>query len=396
MVTTIRATICPRASSSCSTRPSRSCARWPYDSDSGIIIGTAPRTSRSLPKAPLPQAFRLSMQRIPNEYYPTPPEATRALLSVETFDGSIWEPACGEGAIASELSAAGHKVVATDLVDYGYGIPRIDFLKETRPRAKHIVTNPPYGSGLADAFITRSLAFAQQTGGTVAMLLNLASLAHRSRTRWWREHPPARLYAIDDIVCWPSRALRPCALAFHQAPLCLGGLDPEPSRPLGLLVAVVGGVPSSTVFSQQQQEKEIIMSRYKLYRILADEPQAFYIDLCATDEAAALKAAESIWRGHERRTRYQDVATYQPATFSIDHVATDRLEDIASETRTEHADIALRVFAHKTGSSMGRDALHDLLCDLGHYATSVGLAFPDELQRAADTWRAEEKREGEP
>ena len=25
--------------------------------------------------------------RIPNEFYPTPPEATRALLSVEQFDG---------------------------------------------------------------------------------------------------------------------------------------------------------------------------------------------------------------------------------------------------------------------------------------------------------------------
>lgn len=28
--------------------------------------------------------------RIPNDFYPTPPEATRALLSVEDFDGSIW------------------------------------------------------------------------------------------------------------------------------------------------------------------------------------------------------------------------------------------------------------------------------------------------------------------
>ena len=30
------------------------------------------------------------------EFYPTPPEATRALLSVETFEGLIWEPACGD------------------------------------------------------------------------------------------------------------------------------------------------------------------------------------------------------------------------------------------------------------------------------------------------------------
>ncbi|MGL1779392.1 hypothetical protein ACSTG7_23495, partial [Vibrio parahaemolyticus] len=70
---------------------------------------------------------------------------------------------CGEGAIAQVLSAAGHKVVATDLVEYGFGIAGVDFLKELRPRAKHIVTNPPYGSGLADAFAERALAFAAQT-----------------------------------------------------------------------------------------------------------------------------------------------------------------------------------------------------------------------------------------
>lgn len=169
-----------------------------------LVTALPARALRATSAQPMRQAFRLGAKRIPNEFYPTPPEATRALLSVEGFDGSIWEPACGEGAIASVLAEAGHKVVATDLVDYGFGIPSVDFLKETRPRANHIVTNPPYGSGLADAFIERSLSFARETGGTVAMLLNLSSLAHRTRTKWWRDHPPARLYAIDDIVCWPE------------------------------------------------------------------------------------------------------------------------------------------------------------------------------------------------
>lgn len=182
----------------------------------GIIIGSRQRPSLAASATPVPQAFRVSPRRIPNEFYPTPPEATRALLSVETFDGSIWEPACGEGAIASVLTDAGHTVVATDLVDYGYGIPRVDFLKETRPRAKHIVTNPPYGSGLADAFIARSLAFAAETRGSVAMLLNLASLAHRTRTAWWRKHPPVRLYAIDDIVCWPAHRYGPAPEHFTK------------------------------------------------------------------------------------------------------------------------------------------------------------------------------------
>ena len=60
-------------------------------------------------------------RRVPHDFYPTPPEAIRALLSVETFEGSIWEPACGDGAISKVLLEAGHEVVSTDLIDRGYG-----------------------------------------------------------------------------------------------------------------------------------------------------------------------------------------------------------------------------------------------------------------------------------
>lgn len=147
--------------------------------------------------------------RIPNEFYPTPPEATRALLSVEKFDGDVWEPACGDGRIAKVLSEHGHGVIATDLHAYGVGTSGIDFLREKRARAKHIVTNPPYGYGLLNRFIDRALALTQETGGKVAMLLNMDSLCHRQRTAEWKRTPPARLYAIDDIVCWPTERYGP-------------------------------------------------------------------------------------------------------------------------------------------------------------------------------------------
>lgn len=149
-----------------------------------------------------PRSFRIG-NRIPNEFYPTPPEATRALLSVEAFDGPIWEPACGQGAIAKVLTDHGHAVVSTDLYAYGFGESGVDFLKQREPRAKHIVTNPPYGNGLADRFLRHALTLTARTGGKVAMLLNLASLCHPARTDQWQSAPPARLYAIDDIVCWP-------------------------------------------------------------------------------------------------------------------------------------------------------------------------------------------------
>lgn len=146
-------------------------------------------------------------------FYPTPPEATRALLSVEAFDGPIWEPACGEGHIAKVLEEHGHDVIATDLNQWGYGRAGIDFLaasgSHAAPRARHIVTNPPYGQGLADAFIDKARAVTARTGGKVAMLLNLASLAHAGRTEAWRRTPPARLYAVDGVVCWPDKTRKP-------------------------------------------------------------------------------------------------------------------------------------------------------------------------------------------
>jgi hypothetical protein len=65
------------------------------------------------------------------------------------------------------------------------------------------VTNPPYGRGLADAFIGHALRLAKQSNGTVAMLLAIQSLAHPMRHAFWTTNPPAVLYALDECQCWP-------------------------------------------------------------------------------------------------------------------------------------------------------------------------------------------------
>jgi len=100
---------------------------------------------RWLGETPLPYRAdgRIHQSRARFEFYPTPPEATLALLSAETFDGSVWEPACGQGHISKVLAGAGIEVVSTDLVQRDYGTGDVDFLRETVSRAKHIVTNPP-------------------------------------------------------------------------------------------------------------------------------------------------------------------------------------------------------------------------------------------------------------
>lgn len=171
----------------------------------GSLDGAAaPRLPGRKPGLPFGPDGRVHPTRAPFEFYPTPPQATRALLSVEEFDGSIWEPACGEGHISKVLVAAGYPVVSTDLILRGYGEGDVDFLRQDTARAKHIVTNPPYGRGLGDDFVRHALALTADTGGSVAMLLNLSSLCHPTRHELWVSRPPAVIYGLDELVCWPE------------------------------------------------------------------------------------------------------------------------------------------------------------------------------------------------
>ena len=61
-------------------------------------------------------------ERQEGDFYPTPAWVTECLLSSVTLRGPIWEPCCGDGALAKVLSAAGHEVVATDLADAASGV----------------------------------------------------------------------------------------------------------------------------------------------------------------------------------------------------------------------------------------------------------------------------------
>lgn len=143
-------------------------------------------------------------KRADHDFYPTPPEAIRALLDEVSFQGSVWEPACGDGAIAKELFKAGHQVVATDLIDRGFGVSGVDFLKTDRPLAKNIITNPPYGKGLGDKFIKKAMKHCRKTGGKVAMLLNLSSLCYPLRSKAFANTPPKAIYGLDQLTCWPN------------------------------------------------------------------------------------------------------------------------------------------------------------------------------------------------
>ncbi len=143
-----------------------------------------------------------------DDFFPTPERATRALLAVEAFDGPIWEPACGDGAISKILRGAGYETVDSDLIDRGYGETGIDFLMEWRARAPNIVTNPPFK--LAVPFVQQSLRL---TTGKVAMLLKIAFLEGQERAGLFASSPLARVLVFSRRLAFvpggslPSRKL---------------------------------------------------------------------------------------------------------------------------------------------------------------------------------------------
>jgi hypothetical protein len=117
---------------------------------------------------------RAALSERGDDLYETPPSAVHALLAVEPVPLTVWEPACGPGAIVSILRASGRAVVATDLVDYGCpdSEARIDFLMESKAPdgVPAIVTNPPFK--LAEEFLGKAIELVPE----VHFLLRLAFL----------------------------------------------------------------------------------------------------------------------------------------------------------------------------------------------------------------------------
>ena len=144
-------------------------------------------------------AFKPTAKRIADlngpDFFPTPRWATFALIDNEKFAGEIWDPACGDGAMARVLAETGNAVVGTDLYDRGFGEAGHDFLTATRASA-NIVTNPPYNC--AEGFVAQGLKLATNK---FALLLRLAFLegANRAETIFSRA-PPARVWVFSERI----------------------------------------------------------------------------------------------------------------------------------------------------------------------------------------------------
>lgn len=130
------------------------------------------------------------------DFYPTPAWATHALMDVEHFDGSIWEPACGDGSMARVIEQYTiDSLLATDLYDRCYGRANIDFLKQTH-RVDNIITNPPFH--LAEDFVHAAW---RCTNKKFAFLLRLAFLESAQRYNTiYSKYPPSRVHVFTERI----------------------------------------------------------------------------------------------------------------------------------------------------------------------------------------------------
>lgn len=139
-----------------------------------------------------------SGDREQDDYYPTPPGATRALLSKEGFSASIYEPACGAGHMARVLEEY-HTVRCADIQNRGYPDQELgDFLtcKSIFP-GEDIVTNPPFK--LATQFAQHAVALVAPHRGKVALFCRLMFMEGVRRKSFLEKHL-TRVWVFSDRV----------------------------------------------------------------------------------------------------------------------------------------------------------------------------------------------------
>lgn len=124
--------------------------------------------------------------RHPDDFWKTPPEPTIALVrALRPYIGPVvHEPFCGEGHMAVVLAAEGLQVIATDLIDRGYGTGGVDFFANPL-RSSTLISNPPFkhAAAIIDRVCAEGLEF-------FALLLKATFWHADERFGLYCRHPP--------------------------------------------------------------------------------------------------------------------------------------------------------------------------------------------------------------
>jgi len=191
----------------------------------------------------------VAVEREKNDFYPTPPEPTRAILSVEgdrlrDFP-MIWEASCGDGAMTRELQDDGHKVFSSDLIDRGFADAEIkSFYDYKKAPSKAIFTNPPYcevncrdGKGRWIYHAMRDLKVEY-----MALLLSWNWAGAGGLASLWSEYPPARVYLMRWKIDFTQQGAPPMLNGWfvwdkkHEGETILRMLDRNQNSAQGVLI----------------------------------------------------------------------------------------------------------------------------------------------------------------
>jgi hypothetical protein len=144
--------------------------------------------------------------------FPTPPWATRALCEWLVRRGeslgefTCREPAANRGHMVAPLREFFRQVEASDVHDYGVGLPVQDYLFGPLPEPVHFtITNPPFR--LAEQFIER-MAATSEFG--FAVIVRAAFLEGVGRfDRLFSKNPPSHVLQFTERVVMHKGRLAP-------------------------------------------------------------------------------------------------------------------------------------------------------------------------------------------
>lgn len=156
--------------------------------------------------ATLGRSNHSSYERAEDDFYSTDPQALEVFLQALKRDGiilnnTVWECACGNGALSEVLYSHGYDVISSDKVFRGYQKTDFcaDFLK-WQGKFKvdaDILTNPPFK--YAKEFVEKGLEYVE-AGNKVIMLLRIQFLEGQKRREMFDKTPPKYVYVNSARV----------------------------------------------------------------------------------------------------------------------------------------------------------------------------------------------------
>jgi len=183
-----------------------------------------------------------ALEREKDEFYPTPAEPTRAIITAEMSHlkrfPRIWEPAAGDGAMVREIVGLGWEVFASDLVDRGCGAEIRSFYDYTEAPCPAILTNPPFDECNWRDGRARWLYHALETLNVeyMALLLSWNWPGAAGLGPFWHKHPPARVYLMRWKIDFTGQGAPPMLNGWfvwdkkHQGETVLRMLDRSDPR----------------------------------------------------------------------------------------------------------------------------------------------------------------------